>query len=66
MAAPTSNFPLKLTGNINQVSGTDSVTINGATTLTLAGTNNWSGPTNLQQGVLVLQLDRRAFPPAQI
>jgi fibronectin-binding autotransporter adhesin len=51
-APPTgNNYPLTLTGNI---SGTGSLTMFGATTFTLSGSNTYSGATNVQMGLLKL------------
>jgi autotransporter-associated beta strand protein len=50
----TDNFPLTLTGNITESTGPDSVTKNGVNTVTLSGTNNWTGGTSLMEGTLLL------------
>jgi autotransporter-associated beta strand protein len=50
----TDNFPLTLTGNITEGTGPDSVTKNGVNTVTLSGTNSWTGGTFIQQGTIVL------------
>jgi fibronectin-binding autotransporter adhesin len=46
---PGNNYPLALTGNIG---GTGSLTVSGATTVTLSGSNSYSGGTNIQLGIL--------------
>ena len=45
---------LTLTGNLTETGGSRSITKTGASVLVLAGTNNWTGGTNVQNGTLRL------------
>jgi fibronectin-binding autotransporter adhesin len=61
----TSNSPFTVKGNIGE-NGSHSISKQGLNTLTLSGLNSYTGPTNVEQGTLLLDFSAPSAPSVNI